>query len=153
MSRRAAGVALAVLAAAAVLFFWPRGPKTPEDQIRALFARCVRATEDRKLDVIADAMAPQFTARGAKKDEVRQLLAFQLLRDRETVAVLNPSLDVTLEGDAAASVSAELVFARSKDKSADQLAPASVVAAYHLDAKLERLDGEWRFVSADYRQH
>ncbi len=152
MSRRVVGVLLAVLAASAVLYFWPRKPGSPEEQIRALFTRCVQAAEERKLDVIAESMAPEFKAHGASKDEVRQMLAYQLLRDRETVAVLNPSLDVTVESDTTGKVVAELVFARTKDKPADQLAPESVVAAYHLEARVERREGKWLFVSAEYRQ-
>lgn len=151
MSRRTLGIVLALLAGGAVLFFWPKKPLDDEAQIRALFAACVQAAEDRKLDVISEAMAPEFKAHGANKDEVRQMLAFQLLRDKETTAVLNPSLDVTLELPNA-SVSSELVFARTKPKSAAEVAPQSVVAAYHLDAKLEKRDGKWLFVSAEYRQ-
>jgi len=152
VSRRALGVILALAAGALVLFFWPKKPLDDEAQIRALFAQCVQAAEDRKLDVISDAMAPEFKAQGAKKDEVRQLLAFQLLRDKETTAVLNPSLDVTVEPPNA-SVSSELVFARTRPKSAAEVAPQSVVAAYHLDAKLQKREGKWLFVSAEYRQH
>ena len=152
MRTRALGVVLALLAGGAVLWLWPRNPGSPEEQIRALFARCVRAAEERKLEVISDSMVPEFKAHGATKDEVRQMLAYQLLRDRETVAVLNPSLDVSLEGDSAGKVVAELVFARTRDKPADQLAPESVVAAYHLEARVERREGKWLFVSAEYRQ-
>jgi len=152
VNRRTVGIALALLAGGAVLFFWPKKPATDEDQIRALFAQCVKAAEERKLAVISDAMAPEFKAMGASKDEVRQLLGFQLLRDKETVAVLNPSLDVTVDAPKA-SLSSELVFARSKPASGVELAPQSVVAAYHLDAKLEKRDGLWLFVSAEYKQH
>ena len=151
MNARVLGVILALAAGARVLIFWPKKPLDDEGQIRALFSQCVQAAQDRKLDVIADAMAPEFKAHGASKDEVRQMLGFQLLRDKETVAVFNPTLDVTLEPPKA-SVSSELIFARAKATSPAELAPQSVVASYHLDAKLEKRDGKWLFVSAEYKQ-
>ena len=153
MKARTLAIGVALLAGAGVLFFWPRQVLGPEAEIRALFGRFVKAAEDRKLGVIADAMAPGFKARGAGKDEVKQMLAYQLLRDRETVAVLNPSLTVELKSDSQATLAAELLFARQKGAGPETVAPESVVAAYHLDATLERTEEGWRFVSADYRQH
>ena len=63
---------------------WPRGALSPEEEIRALVARCVTAAEERELGVITEAMAPRFTGpQGASRDEVKGVLLGLLMRNRE----------------------------------------------------------------------
>ena len=86
-----------LLAAVLTLVFWPKKKGTDEDQIRALVARCVHSTEEKDLSVIVDAMAPDFKGpSNASRDEVKGIIAFQVLRTSEATTVFNPKLDVTV---------------------------------------------------------
>ena len=151
MTRRAVGLVAGALAAALVFWLWPRGPKDPEAQIRKLVAEVVAGAEARDVGPLADAMADGFKGpNGASKQEVKQIVAFQVLRNQETVAVFNPSLDVTLRGQEDAEIEGTFLFARTKAKSAEELQPGTVASAYKISATLEKQGGEWRFVSAAY---
>jgi hypothetical protein len=142
------GVVLAVLTAGGVLWLWPKKPKDPEGQIRQLVAGCVAGVEKHDLGPLSDALAEDFKGpQGATVQDVKRIVAYQVLRDRETVAVFNPSLDVTVHGDDSGEMSGVFLFARSKE-----LKPETVAAAYKIQAGLERRQGDWKFVSASYEQ-
>jgi len=131
---------------------WPRGALSPEEEIRALVARCVVAAEDRELGVITEAMAPRFSGpQGASRDEVKGLLLGLLMRNREIVGVFNPSLEVTVDAPDRAHLSGKFVFARVKAKSIDGVPEGGVLSSYRIDAALEKADGHWLFVKADAR--
>ena len=152
MSRRALGLVLAAGAAALVFWLWPRGPKDPEAQIRALVAGIVAGAEGRDVGPLSDAMADEFKGpQGATKQEVKQIVAFQVLRNQENVAIFNPSLEVKILGPEAAEIEGTFLFARSKAKSAAELQPGTVASAYRITATLDKQDGEWKFVSATYQ--
>ena len=139
---------LAGAAFALVLGLWPRGPKDPEAQVRKLVAEIVAGVEGRDLGPLSDSIATTFKGpQNTGKQEVKQLIAFQVLRNAETVAVFNPSLDVTVRSNDDADISGTFIFTRSKE-----LKPETVAAAYQVDASLERQGGEWRFISASYKQ-
>ena len=145
ISGRTLAIVVAVLAAVLTLVFWPKKAASAEDQIRALVARCVRSAEDKDLSVIADAMAPEFQGpRGASRDEVKGTIAFQVLRGGEATTVFNPSLSVTVLSPTSGEFTGKFVFARGKDGAA--------MSAYQIDAKVEKRDGKWLFVSATYRE-
>ncbi|GEM_PF-1818715 len=153
LSARTVAIATAAIAVLLTLWLWPKPALTDEDQIRALVASCVRAAEDKDVSVIADAMTDGFQGpSGAGRDEVKRLIAFQVLRDKESVAVFNPSLTVDLTGPDTASVRGKFVFARAKAESFNQLPEGSVVNAYEIGAGLKKVDGKWRFASATYQQ-
>lgn len=153
LSARTIALAVAAIAVLLTLVLWPKAALTDEDQIRALVASCVRAAEDKELSVITDAMTDDFAGpSGAGRDDVKRLIAFQVLRDKESVAVFNPSLTVDVTGPDTATVLGKFVFARSKAKSFDQLPEGSVVNAYEITAGLKKLDGKWRFSTATYKQ-
>lgn len=152
MSRRALGLVLGAAAAALVFWLWPRGPKDPEAQIRKLIAEVVAGAEARDVGPLSDAMAESFRGpQGAKKQEVKQIVAFQVLRNQENVAIFNPSLEVKLLGPESAEIEGTFLFARSKAKSAAELQPEMVASAYRITATLDKQDGEWKFVSATYQ--
>ncbi len=151
MRLRAVGLVLAAVAAALVFWLWPRGPKDPEAQVRALVAKIVAGAEARDVGPLSDAMAESFRGpQGATKQEVKQIVAFQVLRNQETVAVFNPSLTVTLRGNEDADLEGLFLFARTKAKSAEELQPGTVASAYTINATLMKVDGEWQFISATY---
>ncbi len=153
ISARTIAIAVAAIAAALTLWLWPKAKRSDEDQIRALVESCVKAAEDKDLSVITDAMADDFSGPGGSgRDEVKRMIAFQVLRDKESVAVFNPRLSVSVTGPDSAEVSGKFVFARAKAKSFDQLPEGAVVNAYDIDARLKKVEGTWRFGSAAYKQ-
>jgi hypothetical protein len=153
LSARTLAILAAGLAAALTLWLWPRPKLSAEDQIRALVAACVRAAETKELSEISEAMAEDFIGPGnASRDEVKRLIAFQVLRDKESVAVFNPSLSVTVTGPDTGELAGKFVFARAKAKTFEQLPAGAVVSAYEITAKLALRAGRWRFISATYQQ-
>lgn len=151
MSRRALGLVLGAAAAALVFWLWPRGPKDPEAEIRKLIAGIVAGAEGRDVGPLADAMADDFRGpQGATKQEVKQIVAFQVLRNQENVAIFNPSLEVKLNGPELAEIEGTFLFARTKAKSAAELQPEMVASAYRITASLDKRDGEWKFTRASY---
>jgi hypothetical protein len=145
--RRLIALVLAGVAVVAVLVLWPKAPQDPEDQIRALVVSCVEGIEKHNVSTLSDAIADDFHGpEGLGAREIRQVVAGQVLRDRETVAVFNPTLDVTLHSQDAAEFTGVFLFSRTKD-----LKPESIGSAYRIEAKLERRDGAWKIVSASYK--
>lgn len=146
--RKLIGVALAALTALGVLWLWPKKPKDAESEIRQLVAACVAGAEKKDMGAISDALAEDFKGpQGTDLQDVKRIIAYQVLRDRETVAIFNPSLDVTVRGNDDADFSGVFLFARSKE-----LKPETVGSAYKIDATLERRSGDWKIISARYHQ-
>lgn len=151
MNRRALGLVLAAAAGALVLWLWPRGPKDPEAEVRKLVASIVAGAENRDVGPLSDAMAESFRGpQGATKQEVKQIVAFQVLRNTENVAIFNPSLEVKLRGPESADIEGTFLFARTKAKSVAELQPEMVGSAYRITATLDKSDGEWKLVTATY---
>lgn len=151
MTRRGVGLVLAALAGGLVFWLWPRGPKDPEAQIRALVAGIVAGAEKKDLGPLSDAMADAFKGpQATSKHEVKQLVMFHVLRNQENVAIFNPSLSVNLRGKEDADIEGVFLFARTKVKSAEELEAGMVASAYTITATLEKQSGDWKFVSATY---
>jgi len=146
--RRLSGFVLALASAGAVLWLWPRAPKDPEEQIRKLVADCVAGVEKHDLSPLSSAIAADFRGpQGMSGQEIKQLIAGQVLRDSTTVAVFNPSLDVTFRNAGAADLDGLFVFSRTKELTAE-----GATAVYRVKAAVAQRDGEWRFTSASYEQ-
>lgn len=153
LSARTIAILTAALAAALTLVLWPKPKLAPEDEIRALVAACVKGAEDKDVSVISDAMSDDFKGpSGSSHDDVKRMIAFQILRDQATVAVFNPVLSVNVTGPDTGEISGKFVFARAKAKSFDQLPEGAVVDAYEIDARLQKREGKWRFIAATYKQ-
>ncbi|MBL8955388.1 MAG: hypothetical protein JNK82_31730 [Myxococcaceae bacterium] len=147
------GLLLGGVAGALVLWLWPKKPKDPEAEVRALVARIVAGAEARDLGPLSDAMSEKFRGPGGtSKQEVKQIVAWQVLRNQETVAVFNPSLTVTVRGQEDAELEGVFLFARTKVKRVDELQPEMVGSAYTIKATLDKYDGEWKFTSATYER-
>jgi hypothetical protein len=152
MSRPVALI-VALLAAGAVLFLWPRGPKDPESQIRKLVAECVDDANKKDVSGITDHMDERFIGpNGSGKLDVKQLLAYQLLRQQDVAVILNPTLTVTVASPEKASLVGYFVFARTMVKTAEELSPSGIGAVYKIDADLEKKDGRWWFIGAQYQR-
>lgn len=152
MSRPIA-IVLALAAAGAVLYLWPRAAKNPEDQIRALVAECVELANEKAVGDLMDHVAEEFVGpQGSRKQDVKQTLTFQLLRNQEVAVILNPTLNVELKGETTAAFTGYFVFARTKVQTAEELNPAGVAAVYKIDADLERKDGRWTIIGAQYQR-
>jgi hypothetical protein len=153
VNARPVAIVLALLAAGAVLYFWPRAPKNPEDAIRALVAECVTDANKKDVSAIMDHVAERFIGPNTMgKNEVRQILAFQLLRNQEVAVILNPTLTVGLKSETAASMTGFFVFGRTRVQTAEELTQSAVAAVYKIDADLERVDGKWTFTGAQYQK-
>lgn len=154
MPSRPVALVLALAAAGAVLYLWPRGPKNPEDQVRALVAECVAAANDKDVSGIMDHAVEEFVGpQASRKQDVKQILAMQLLRNQEVAVILNPTLSVELKSPDAAAIVGYFVFGRTRVATADELNPQTGVAAvYKIDAEVERRDGKWMFTSAQYQR-
>jgi hypothetical protein len=147
-------IVIALVAAGAVLYFWPKKAKTPEDEIRALIAQCVADANERAVSDIMEHVAEEFIGpQMARKQDVKQMLAYQLLRQQQDVAViLNPTLNVTVKSDTSAQVTGFFVFGRTKVKTAEELSQSAVAAVYKIESDLERRDGRWVFIGAQYQR-
>lgn len=146
-ARRLVGVLLAAAVGLAVLKLWPRAAATPEDEIRALVARCVEAAERQDVAGLADALVDDFQGpSGASKQEVKQILRGQFLRSPEKIVVLTQDLQVKVDSAITATLQGTFVFARA----ADGVASASA-SRYQIDARLEKRGDDWQLVSAQWR--
>ena len=150
LTGRTLAIIAALIAAGLTLVLWPKKALSPEDEIRALVARCVRGAEDKDLSVIMDALVMNFKGpNNASRDDVKGIIAYQVLRPGEATSVFNPSLDVTVTGASEGTISGKFVFVRGKVKTVDE---GTALSAYQIDAVLQKRDGKWLFVSANYRQ-
>jgi len=143
-------VVVALLVAGLVLLLWPRQELTPEEEVRAMIAACVTAAEKKDVGAITDRIADDFKGpSGARKQDVKQVLVGQLFRQQDDVAVLNPSLDVHLESQTAATFKGVFVFARPGQ---DWMSKGSGVSRYDIDGRVEKRADAWLFVSADWHR-
>jgi hypothetical protein len=155
MSRRAlaAGLAAAGLAALGALA-WRRlaaPAPTDEERIRALLAASARAVEERR---IGDAVAPvseRFRGPGDwDRAEVKRAIAAAALRGQWVrVALAGDRIEV--DGDRARAVFHAVAARSGKGRSLAELLPQEATAL-RVDARLEREEGGWRIVSAEWRE-
>jgi hypothetical protein len=149
-----AAVAVALVAAVCLLRRSPA--QTPEERIRAMFEEAAHAAEQRKVNEVVSVLSDRFDggAEGmrAGRDEVRRLLAFELLRG-QWVSVTISSARVIVDGRRArANVDAVLSRAADRSKGLGSLLPGEAsVHRFRLDLEEEE-PGRWRVVSGGWRQ-
>ena len=130
MSSRARWVAISVLAAAVAGTVWlvlPARPTSAEERIRTTLQEAAQAAEKRKVDDVVEILSERFTGKGegerASRDEVRRMLAFELLRGA-WVSVTISSAEVIVDGSRArANVDALLSRAEDRTKGLASLLP------------------------------
>jgi len=139
-------LALVVVVVAVGLWWsWPAEPGSPEDEVRALVGEAIAAAEARDPARLVVALADDFQGpSGASRQDVKRLIAAQLLHQSDRLVVLNPSLEVGLSSPTAATFSGRFIFARG---SAEEPAEAS---SYLIDATLERRGDRWLITRATW---
>jgi hypothetical protein len=143
-ARTVAGLLLSLAVAGAVYALWPKEQLSPEDQIRSLVAKTVAAAEKRDVGEVVEALDERFRGPGgAGKAEVKQLLVGQFFRAQQVV-VMNPLLEVSAATPTSGHFKGTFVFARD--------GAAIDASKYEIEADLEKVDGEWRLVSASWNR-
>jgi len=150
---RLLAAAVAVAAGVTISLLVAGHPTPPEELIRRKAVAMADAAEKRDLGFIMKQVSEEFrTADGYRRDDVRQLLAGQLLRG-EWVRVMTANVEVTVTSPSSATFRGTYLFGRSKAKELKDLAKESVIGAYEVTADVRReADGEWRFVAASWEQ-
>ena len=111
------------------------------------------AAEQKDLGAVMEEISDRFRGdQGLSKQELKGVLAGQLLRGA-WVRIFTTDLEVKLRSPSTADFSGKFIFGRSAAKELKDLARDSELSRYQIDATLEKeRDGEWRFVTAQYRQ-
>jgi hypothetical protein len=137
--RRALAVAAVAAVGAAVYLLWPAERRTPEDEVRLLVARTIAAAEARDVGAVTRAVAEDFRGpSGLSKQELKQLVLSLFLRIRAGVAVVNPSLDVSVTGPGAATFTGTFVFA------------GDGASRYEISGTLRRRGADWEVTQASW---
>ncbi len=158
MTIRPRSIAIGVAAVAlmgAVWLLWPSRTLTPEERIQAMLQDAARAAERRKVGEVVEILSERFDGGGegqhATRDEVRRLLAAELLRG-QWVSVTVSSARVIVDGPRArASVDAVLSRAADRNKGLASLLPGEA-SVHRFSLDLEDEGGKWRVVSGRWSQ-
>ncbi|NTX04214.1 MULTISPECIES: hypothetical protein [Myxococcus] len=146
------GVALALMAAGAVLYFWPRRePGVPEAITRQVITM-TRAAEQKDISGVMEGVSERFkTDGGWDNRQVRGVLTGQVLRG-QWVRIFTTNLEVHEVSPTQGDFQARFIFGRSQAENLKDLAADSVLNAYLIEGTFEKeTDGEWRIVRAKYR--
>ena len=146
------GVVVALLAAGAVLFFWPQKEPGVKEAITRKIVLMTDAAERKDMAALMDGVAERFTSnQGWNKQQLKGVLLGQVLRG-EWVRVFVKDLNVTEVDPHRGDVQVKIIFGRSEAESLENLARESVLSAYLIEATFEKEeDGEWRAVKAGHR--
>jgi hypothetical protein len=150
VSRITIAVVAVALLAGVLLFRVSIRPPSDETRIRALFDDAARAAEEKRIGDAVAGISERFAGQGLDRRGVKQLVAWHVLRG-EWLSVSISGAEVRVDGDAArATVDAVLARAAGKGKAVGALLPGEATA-HRFDCRLEREEGEWRVVSAEWR--
>ncbi|QDE96511.1 hypothetical protein BHS05_12030 [Myxococcus xanthus] len=145
------GGVLALLAAGAVLYFWPRQQLTVEEAIRRQVVVMTRAAEGKDVGGVMEHVSERFRSNGQggwSKKDVRGILTAQVLRG-QWVRVFVTNLEVREVSPSEGEFQARFIFGRSQAEKVEDLAADSVLNAYLIEGAFEKEeDGEWRVVRA-----
>lgn len=139
-ARTLVGALLAVLVAGGVYALWPKEKLSPEDEIRRMVAKTVKAAEQRDPSEVVESLADAFHGpNGSGKTEVKQILVGQFFGAR-SIVVMNPALDVTTSSPTTGHFKGTFVFARD--------GAAVEASKYEIEADVVKTDGAWKITSA-----
>ncbi|WP_375766522.1 hypothetical protein NR798_33215 [Archangium gephyra] len=146
------GVVVALLAAGAVLFFWPREEPGVKEAIKRKVVQMTDAAERKDMAELMDGVAENFqTGEGWDKQQVKGVLLGQVLRGN-WVRIFVKDLNVTEVNPRRGDVQMKIIFGRSQTDQLETLAQESVMSAYLIEGTFEKQDdGEWRIVQAKHR--
>lgn len=148
--RQLALIAASVVIAIVGVRWLGRERPTDEEQIRARFLGAARAAEEKQIGGVMEVVSERFSGRDLDKQGVKRLVAGMVLRG-DWVAVSVAGVAVSVRGDVARA-NLDIVTARSgKGKAVADLLPQEA-AAHRLTCRLEREDGDWRVVTAEWEQ-
>ncbi len=152
MSRRTLFLAAAVVALAGVAAWKVLGRRPPSDEeaIRLLFDRAARAAEEKRVSEAVEAVSERFRGGGLDRRGVKQLVAFHVLRG-DWVSVSVSGARIRVEDGARARANVDVVLARggATGEALEALLPGEA-SVHRIACRLEREDGEWRIVEADW---
>ncbi|CAM4478591.1 hypothetical protein [Corallococcus exiguus] len=143
----------AVLAAALVLFLWPREEPGVKDAVTRRIIAMTRSAEEKDVGGVMEGVSERFkTKEGWSKQDVRGILAAQVLRG-QWVRIFTTDIDVHEVSPTQGDFQARFIFGRSEADKLEDLAKDSVLNAYAIEGTFEKEeDGEWRVVKAKQRQ-
>ncbi|MGE6762537.1 hypothetical protein ACQKGO_31285 [Corallococcus interemptor] len=143
----------AVIAAALVLYFWPREEPGVKDAVTRRIIAMTRAAEDKDVGGVMEGVSERFkTTEGWSKQDVHRILAAQVLRG-QWVRVFTTDIDVHEVSPTQGEFQARFIFGRSQAEKLEDLAKDSVLNAYAIEGTFEKeADGEWRVVKAKQRR-
>lgn len=142
-ARALVAVLVAVIAAGAVLLLWPKEQHTPEDEVRALIAKCIAGVERNDIGPLVEAMATNFKGpSGLGRDEVRGVLLGQVMRQQGPITILNPTLDVKETAPGLITFTGQFVMTRPQDG----------VSRHEISGTVQKLDADWQFVEVGWRR-
>ncbi|MFP2934248.1 hypothetical protein ACLESO_55840 [Pyxidicoccus sp. 3LG] len=151
---RVLGVGLALLAAGAVLFFWPRPEPSVQEAITRVVIEMTRAAEEKDVGGVMEHVSERFRSEGGggwDKRQVRGVLTAQVLRG-QWVRVFMTNLEVQEVSPTQGDFQVRFIFGRSQAERVEDLAADSVLNAYLIEGAFEKEeDGEWRVVRAKQR--
>jgi hypothetical protein len=148
-------VLLVAAAVGAFLVLRRPAPRTPEERIRAALDAAARAAGERKADEVVELLSPRFQGEAGgerfTRDDARRLVALELLRGRWVSAAITGVAPAVEGTRARATVHAVLSRSDDRSKGLSSLLPGEA-SAHRFQLDLEEEDGEWRVVSAGWRQ-
>ncbi|QRK04661.1 hypothetical protein JQX13_30990 [Archangium violaceum] len=146
------GLVLGLLAAGAVLAFWPQEEPGVKEAITRKVVRMTDAAERKDMAELMDGVSDNFqTDNGWNKQQVRGVLLGQVLRGN-WVRIFVRDLQVTEVNPSRGDVQVKIIFGRSQSEELETLAQESVLSAYLIEGTFEKQsDGEWRVVQASHR--
>ncbi len=142
-ARKVVLVLAPLLAAGLVVALWPKPKRSPEDEVRELVAQVLRAAEARDVSAMADTLDEGFrSSQGTTRQETKQYLAAMLLRRNQGLAVLNPSLTVTVDSPTSAHFEGLFVFAQGSGPDG--------MSRVTIRGTVAKAEDRWRFMTAEW---
>jgi hypothetical protein len=144
-------VARALLLGIAVLAVACAEPGSPEERIRAMVARAAEAASAKDLGALVELVSPAYSdADGNRRDDVKRLLAFHVLR-AGSLHALAATREVAVDDPARAQAVVFAALARVPIHDFRDLAALDAdVWRFDLSLALER--GEWRVTGARWHR-
>lgn len=149
---RVLGLVLALLAAGAVLAFWPQPEPGVTEAITRQVVRMTAAAERKDLAELMEGVSEGFrSGEGWDKRQVKGVLLGQVLRGT-WVRIFVRDLQITERSPTEGDFQLKIIFGRSEADELEDLARESLLSAYSIQGTFQREeDGEWRVVRAKHR--